>query len=395
MGATLTTVNTITKEIYTGTIQDQLNEEAIGYKRIEKTSDGVTQEVGGKYVTFPIRVRRNQGIGYRNELEALPAAGQQGWASVRVGLKYGYGRLQLSGQTIKLADKNFQAFSSAMELEMTGLKNDIAKDTNRIFYGTTLGTLATVTADAANQITVANAQYLEVGQAIDIVTPAGVVHAANRNLTAVNQATGVCTYDGADASAAVIATDIVVRTGNYGREVTGLASHVTATGALFNVDPAVEPTWAATVNGNAGTPRPLSEGLMITLTDNVRQKGGRVSLILTNLGVRRAYFNLLSQQRRYPSTTDFAGGFTGLAFNNGKEIPVIDDPDAPPNTMYFLDEDKFKIYQESDWDWMQMDGSIWQRVVGFDAYEAVLEKYWELGTSQRNAQAVLQDITEG
>jgi hypothetical protein len=395
MGATLTTVNTITKEIYTGSIQDQLNEEAIGFKRIERTSDGVTQEVGGKYVTFPIRVRRNQGIGYRNELEALPAAGQQGWASVRVGLKYGYGRLQLSGQVIKLADKNFQAFSSAMELEMTGLKEDIQKDTNRVFYGTTLGTMATITADAANQITVANAQYLEVGQQIDIVSIAGTVRAANRSLTAVNQTTGVCTYDGADASASVVATDIVVRTGNYGREVTGLASHVTSTGILFNVDPAVEPTWAATVNANAGVARPLSEGLMITLTDNVRQKGGKVSLILTNLGVRRAYFNLLSQQRRYPSTTDFAGGFTGLAFNNGREIPVIDDPDAPPNTMYFLDEDKFKIYQEADWDWMQLDGSIWQRVVGFDAYEAVLEKYWELGSRQRNAQAVLQDITEG
>lgn len=395
MGATLTTVNTITKEIYQGQIQDQLNEEAIGFKRIERTSDGVEQQVGGKYVTFPIRVRRNQGIGYRNELEALPAAGQQGWASVRVGLKYGYGRLQLSGQVIKLADKNYQAFASAMELEMTGLKNDIAKDTNRVFYGGGTGAMATITAVAtANQVTVSNTQYLEVGQQIDIVSTGGTVRGANRQITALNTTTGVVTYDGADITTDIVG-DIIVRNGDFGREPTGLAAHVTATGALFNVDPAVEPTWAATVNANGGTPRPLSEGLMITMTDQVRQKGGRTSLILAGLGVRRAYFNLLSQQRRYPSTTEFAGGFTGLAFNNGREIPVIDDPDAPSNTMYFLDEDKFKIYQESDWSWMNLDGSIWQRVVGFDAYEAVLEKYWELGTSQRNAQAVLQDITEG
>ena len=72
MPSTLTTVNTITKEVYQGTIQDQLQNETVGLKRIERTSEGVESQVGGKYVTFPIRVRRNQGIGSRNELEALP-----------------------------------------------------------------------------------------------------------------------------------------------------------------------------------------------------------------------------------------------------------------------------------------------------------------------------------
>lgn len=397
MGATLTTVNTITKEIYQGQIRDQLNEEAIGLKRIERTSEGVESQVGGKYVTFPIRTRRNQGIGARNELEALPAAGQQGWASVRVGLKYYYGRLQLSGQTIELASSNYQAFASAMDLEMTGLKNDVAKDANRAFYGTNVGTMATATAAGGpqNTVTVGNTQYLEVGQQIDIATSASnsALIASNRQITAINTTTGVVTFDGAAVTVAV--GNVIVRTGNYGREITGLASSVTATGTLFNVDPAVEPSWAAQVNSNGGTLRPLSEGNMITMTDQVRQKGGRTSLILTNLGVRRAYFNLLSQQRRYPSTTEFAGGFTGLAFNNGREIPVIDDPDAPPNTMYFLDEDKFKIYQDGDWSWMNRDGSIWQRVVGFDAYEAILYKYWELGLNQRNANAVMTDLTEG
>lgn len=400
MGATLTTVNTITKEIYQGQIRDQLNEEAIGFKRIEKSSEGVESQVGGKYVTFPLRVRRNQGIGYRNELEALPAAGQQGWASVRVGLKYGYGRLQLSGQVIELADSNYQAFASAMDLEMNGLKNDLMKDTNRAFYGTNIGTLATLTGanttnNTAQVLAVTGAQYLEVGQQVDIVTSTSnsAIVAQNRQITAINATTGVVTFDGAAVTTAV--GNVIVRTGNYNREITGLAAQVTATGALFNVDPAVEPSWAATVNANGGTARPLSEGLMITLTDQVRQKGGRTSLILTNLGVRRAYFNLLSQQRRYPSTTEFAGGFTGLAFNNGREIPVIDDPDAPPGTMYFLDEDKFKIYQDHDWQWMNRDGSIWKWVVNYDAYEAILNKYWELGNSQRNAHAVLQDITEG
>ena len=400
MPSTLTTVNQITKEIYQGTIQDQLQNEQVGLKRIERTSEGVESQVGGKYVTFPIRTRRNQGIGSRNELEALPTAGQQGWASVRVGLKYAYGRLQLSGQVMELVNENYQAFASAMDLEMTGLKNDLSKDTNRQFYGTNVGAITTASgANTANntfQATpVTGSQYVEVGQQIDIVTSStnSTIVAANRQITAFNVVTGVITFDGAVATTAI--GNVIVRTGNYNREITGLGALVTNTGILFNVDPSVEPKWAAVVNGNGGTTRPLSEGLMITLTDQVRFNGGKTSLILCSLGVRRAYFNLLSQQRRFPSTTTFEGGFMGLAFSNGREIPVIEDVDCPASTMYFLDESKFKVYRAHDWSWMERDNSIWHWVVGFDAYEAVMNQYWEVGINQRNANAVLQDITEG
>lgn len=400
MPATLTTVNAITKEIYQGTIQDQLQDEAVGLKRIERTDEGVVEEVGGKYVSFPIRTRRNQGIGSRNELEALPQPGQQGYANVRIGLKYAYGRVEMSGQAMKLVNKNYQAFASAMDREMKGLKNDLKKDQNRQFYGSNTGTLGTITSAtaAANTFQVlagTGAKYFEVGQQIDIVTSStnSAIVASNRQITAVNKTTGVITFDGAAVATAV--GNIAVRTGNFNREINGLGAIVTDTGLLFNVDPAVEPVWKAVVNANGGTNRPLSEGLMITMTDQIRENGGETSLILAGLGVRRAYFNLLSQQRRYPSTTNFEGGFTGLAFNNGREIPVIDDIDAPHNSMFFLDESSLKVYRPEEWSWMDEDGSVWQRRQGFDAYEATMALYWEMGTDRRNANAVLRDITEG
>jgi hypothetical protein len=393
MPATMATIDAIAKEVYQGKIQNQLQEEAVGYKRIERSSSGVESQVGGKYVTFPLRIRRNAGIGYRAELESLPVGGQQGYISVRVALKYGYGRLRLSGQTMELATENYQAFANAMDLEMTYLKGDIGKDTNRVFYGDGLGTLATLTAGSvgANTATVASTQYLEVGQQIDIVAPVGgVATVSNRQITAIVGL--VITFDGAPATP--VTTNIVVRTGNWNREPQGLASIVKASGTLFNVDPTVQPIWKSIDNNNAGTPRALSEGLMIKMTDDVRVNGGKTSLILTSLGVRRAYFNLLSQQRRYTNTKDFDGGLTGLAFNNGREIPVIEDPDAPPGKMWFLDEKDFKIYRDKDWSFLQKDGSVWKWVHDFDAYECVLKQYWELGIASRNDQGILQDITE-
>lgn len=398
MPATLSTVSAITKEIYTGKIRNQLQDEAVGWKRIQSTSEGVTTVVGGKYVTFPIRVTRNAGIGYRNEGEALQSSGQQGFTSVRIGLKYGYGRVRLNGQLFKLVQSDFQTFASAMETEMTGLKNDIAKDTNRIFYGDGTGTMAVCTGTSSTtSVAVSNAQYLEVGQIVDVLSSNGAsTRVAGATISAITPGTyPAATLTLSDAVTGQVAGDIIVRTGNYGREPNGLGSLVTSTGTLFNVDPATYPQWAATVDSNGGVARALSEGRMITNTDTVRTKGGKTSLILYSLGVRRAYFNLLSQQRRYPSTTTFDGGLTGLTFHNGREIPCVEDIDAPYQTMYGLEEDSFKIYQDGDWEWMDQDDHIWKWVTGYDAYEAILYKYWELGLDRRNANFKLADITEG
>lgn len=401
MGATLATVAAITKEIYEPRIRKQLNDDAVTLKRIQRSSDGVESNVGGRYVTFPIQTRRNSGIGARNENEALPAAGQQGYTAARINLKYLYGRISLTGQTIALVDSNAQAFASALDREVNGIKTDLAKDQNRQVYGDGSGAVAVlVTGAASNTQTVLNAQYLQLGEQVDIIdgttlgNPSPTVKASNRQVTAVNLATNQFTFDG--ATQAVVNGDIVVRTGNVNREWTGLAKIVNNTGTLYNVDPTVEGTWKAEVDSNAGVLRALSEGLMILMADRIRINGGKTSAIYTNLGVRRAYFNLLSQQRMYTGTKDFGGGFTGLSFttDNG-DIPVAVDVDAPPNTMYFLDESEFTLFREEDWSFANMDGNMWQRVIGFDAYEAFLFQYSELGCHRRNAQGVVKDITEG
>jgi hypothetical protein len=402
MGATLATVAAICKEIYEPRVRKQLNDEAKTLKRIQRSSDGVESNVGGRYVTFPIQTRRNAGIGARNELEALPAAGQQGYTSARVGLKYLYGRINLSGPTIKLVDTNAQAFASALDREVNGIKTDLAKDQNRQVYGDGSGAVAVlVTGAAANTQTVLNTQYLQLGEVIDIIdgttlgNPTPTVKASNRNVTAINVATNQFTFDG--ATQAVVNGDIVVRTGNVNREWTGFAKIVANTGTLYNVDPTVEGTWKAEVDSNSGVNRALSEGLMILMADRVYTNGGKTTAIYGNLGVRRAYFNLLSQQRMYSgSSRDFGGGFTGLSFttDNG-DIPFFTDIDAPPNTLYFLNEDEFTLFREEDWSFADMDGSMWQRVIGFDAYEAFLYQYSELGCHRRNSQGVIKDITEG
>lgn len=390
MPATMTTVDAILKEVYGPRLETQLQNEVTALKRIERTSDGVVETVGGKYVDFPIRVSRNHGIGYRAEGGQLPAAGQQGYAEVHVSLKYGYGRVRFTGQLMNLADKNYQAFASAMDREMKFLREDLGKDSARVIYGDGMGLLATL-ADTATSAThaVDNPQYLEVDMKVDVLvkaTGSATGGLTNATITAVN---GSNVTFSASFTAAV--TQGIYRTGNWGLEPMGLSGAIN-TGALFGLTHA---KWQSTIVANGGVPRPLSEGLMIEVCDTVRRQGGKTSVIFTSLGVRRAYFNLLTQQRRYTDTKSFDGGFQGLAFNYGTEVPVVEDVDAPPNKMWFVDEDKFKVYRNKEWHWADDDGNVLKWVTDFDSWEGFMRQYWEVGLSSRNAQALLSDIIEG
>ncbi len=402
---TMTTVDNILKEVYEGQLQDQLQSDTVTLKRIEKSSEGVTHEVGGKYVTFPIRTKRNHGIGARGEMEALPIARRQSYAAARVQLKYLYGSLELSGQTFELADKNFQAFASALDEEMKGLRQSLSKDLNRQAYGTPAGKIATATAAGTTTTFVvadAGAQYLEVGMFVDIFTSADAVRVADAEITAISSAGGNTTVTFTPAAGVATASgDYITRDNSRNKEITGLSSIVAATGSVYNIDPSSEPVWKSYVNSNGGTNRALSEGLMITLVDEVRRQGGGTPTVLfSNLGVRRSYFNLLVQQRRYSNTKEFEGGFSGLAFttDNG-EIPMVADYDCLPNKIFAVNEKELKLYEAGDWSFMNRDGSNWQRVItsagAFDAYSTTLFKYMELGTHRRNAHGLLSDITEG
>lgn len=404
MPATINTITPYLKEVYQGRIREQLNQDVTTLKRITKSGSGVTNEANGKYVTFPVHTRRNSGIGSRLESEALPAPGQQGHAAARVALKYGYGGIQLTGQAISLSDTDAKAFAKVLDNEMTGLKNDVQKDLNRQVYGDGTGAIGTVTSATGplNTLVVGDARLFQLGEVVDIVTLPNTVAVAQRTITAINLTTNTLTLSGAAFSVTV--GQIVTRYGSGpsasgNRELTGFAGIVNATSVIYNIDPAVEPEWTAEVDSNGGTLRAISEGRMIQMADRIRTRGGSTTVIFQSLGVRRAYFNLLSQTRSTVNEQSFKGGFTGLAFTTDKgEIPIVADVDAPLNTQYYINEDALTYYRDEEWHWMDRDGSMWKQVRDvngdYDAYYARLVEYHELGTDRRNTHGKITDITE-
>jgi hypothetical protein len=131
------------------------------------------------------------------------------------------------------------------------------------------------------------------------------------------------------------------------------------------------------------------DGVEAQLADDA---GGALSptIILTTRAIRRKYAEILKADKRFIDWKVMDGGFKVLEFNG---IPMAVDNDAIDGEMYFVYEPSLAIYQMSDLEWMEEDGNVLTKIANYDAYEAILFAYWELGCSRRNVNAVLVDLS--
>jgi len=394
MGVTLSAISDILKNQYLGPIREQLNNDIILLSRLEKDDESVV----GKNFTIPLHIGRNEGIGATTDGGTLPTAGNQSYKETIVPMRYLYGRIQLTGPSMKASRSNEGAFVRALESEMKGLARDLKSDLNRQLFGDGSGRLATCASASTVNITVDSTAKLRVGMKVDILVSAdGSVTAgvAGATITSITSATVFVVNTAPATPASISSTYAVYRAGARNLEIMGLGGIVAdtdpASGALQGLAVASYPVWKASVLTDSAN-RAISESLMQTAIDTVSQAGdGEVSAIYTTFGVRRAYQALLTTDRQYVNTMDLKGGAKAIAYDN---MPIIADKNCPANKMYFIDENALKFYRLSDFDWMQEDGAVLSRVSGSDAYEATMFLYSELGTSARNAHAVLEKITE-
>jgi len=404
MTATLTTVNGILKEVYEGDINDQLESEKILMKRIEQSSDGVFENAGGKYVVFPLRTGRNHGISYRSENVQLADAGRQTYAQAQETLKYGYGRVYLTGPLIELARTNMQSFAVAADREMMGIKDDLSRDENRISWGhfqqsaLTTGIISRVTAGTGPLATVTAPTYglIEPGMVIDLINSGTGLAITNGTARVVSSAVPYSTTFTVSGSPDLTTTTatVIVRTGNYSKEPNGILGLIDSVGTVHNINSATAGNeyWRSVVDSTTTT---LTEAAMIANCDSVRRLSGkRISAIFASLGCRRAYFSLMTSLRRYNEPKEFSGGLIGLAFNYEKEVPVVTDVMAPPSTMVGLTESEITKYRTKPWYFADDDGSVLKYVHNYDAWEALMKQYWQLVTHQRNAHWKMTTVTE-
>lgn len=404
-GLTLSAADAVLKEFYEGPLRKQINDEVKFVTQVTKDKVNFV----GRRAIIPCHMTRNTGIGSRLENEQIPVAGNQGTVDQIVATKAHYGRYRLTRQVISRMDGERGSFIRAASLEADGLKTDTAREYNRQAWGTSDGAIATcgVTALGATVIVLASSTpeqtlvNLAEGMRIDIGTtanPQSIV--ANRGISAVDFTNKTITITGGGIPSATSASNFIFRQGSGGtganqREITGVPTMVSSSGALFGIDPATYWQWASITESNSGTLRPISENLVARAMHRSMNRSGKpVTQLWAEDGVYRAAANVLAAQKRIVNSLDLSGGNKGLEFSaGGDSVALMRDRDAPTNVIFGLAVSEFTEYVNEDWQFENLDGSVMRLATdGSHAFEAIWFKFSELATHRRNAHFLISDL---
>ena len=403
-GQTLSGFDHALKDVYGPRIEEQLSLLNVLSDYIDEDD---SQDWTGRQVVYPIHVGRNEGIGAIGEDEALPQAGRQELALVKIPVKYNYGVFRLTKQVMASSQQSKGAFTRAMDYEMKGVTKDLANDLERQNFGAGRGVLALVNGtQSLNATTTLNvdspygmagsngARFLNPNMNIVVVAPSSSTVEGTFTL-----ASGQTAIASNGASITVSATTNITLSDNA--RIVRWGSTDSASGAVNNLDKERmgllglidDGTYVTTLHNVSRTTWPVFKSPVIASVGNlsldVIQRavdlsdelgGGNFAsngIMFTHHSVRREYLKLLEADRRYMGA-DLRkpdGGTKNAALRRGGEITYGDVPmriakHAPYGTIFGIEKGQVVRYIQIRFEWADEDGSILKWVSRKDTWEA-------------------------
>lgn len=431
------------KTYYLPPLNDQVYRAKVMLNRIEKNSE----HVEGNFAYVPLITGRNPGVGSRKDTAGngpkLPAAGRQSYDSATFKMAYHYGRGKVSGPVMRASKSNAGAFAKALETEMMGLSERLPEDLNRQVWSWGHGRAATLSGNqtTSTNITV-NARAVfgaKIGDRVHFATIAAgatispttettitdiafyatatthtvtLSQASGRTVTAASDAM----YFGAPESStdtenssraqemfgllAVIDSDNTVGAdeglGGAATVAANAGEFIDGTAHFGSIDRATVPIWRGQKLQNpagAGTLRattvPSMEEAFLTYIVNGGKEqslemycspGIFATIGLLHLGDRR--FN------DYKETLE--GGFVAIKWNGR---PIFMDRDCLENSLFFFDMSTIMLLTQTDYELMDEDGKVLNRIPDRDAYEFTLYRDCQIASRKCKPNTWLGDLT--
>lgn len=407
-GALVSTVSNVLKDRYLGPLNRQLNDEVLVHQILGL--DKANIDLDGNRAVVPVHKNRSTGIGARLENETLPASSKQSYDKAVFDLTYQYGRAEFSGQAIQKTKTDAGAFIRVISEELDKLRDDLALDQARQVYGDGTARIVAL-ADTATSAThtIASAEpidkgFLYPGMLVDVGTQANPVLKLTADaIVSVSGTTVVFT-----TSFTAAATDYIFRASNaaassVSKEIDGLQKLVsTAANTVGGIDAstAANAYWD---NGRTNVAGAVSLSQMMIDTNKLNAKGAKNSdlVALTTPGIARRLFETSDFKSNVRFVDDSAGsmqlksGFEKLAFSAGSgTYTLVMDRLAPWGSVFFVDKSRLKVFSPGGWDFLSRDGLTIRWVSDKDAFQAVLFRYYNLGTGRRNTSHVQYGITD-
>ena len=434
-------------------VADGLNHDYVLLDFMSSTKD--TSMVQGKFVQHPVHDGRNMGgVGPVGVGGKLPTPGAQSYTEFQYPIRSVYGRIKFTGLVADASATDIDSWLRAVDSELSGLRDDLARNENRMLHGNGSGIMGEIATGGADNVTqtvlfytglegqatmdsaaVDTTQHIEVGDRVviysdagDDFTPAssGSDHTATVSsktsttitlsrqintgtdtgpfyIVKANDSTSSATY--ADLSASVgfanepMGLNGILSDGDFENTGGGAKNTVyndsgMTSGRFQNLAASGNDFHQCRLLSNSSVKRPLTESL-IQQGLSLVEKGDRGSTdaFICSYGIRDAFADLMLTYRRHVNRTELRAGFSTVAYN---DIPFIPDRDAFPNRLMGIDKSDIRQHcmGSADYRFIDEDGSIYHRLPDEHAYQAAMYRRYTYGVFCRARHLLITDIDE-
>lgn len=377
--------DSILKEFYgSSQIEKQFNDTKIFYKDINKTSEFLAS--GGMYSVRPLHVGRasqtaTRALGNNN----LPVASTFSYKDAHIPLVKHYGRIEVPGEVVKLAEGGAESFVNVFVENVNDQMEANIKDYNIDMLRGSSGELTKVNGAVSNStsVVVDNFNTLRMNMRIDIVNSLGVQEATGVTIVDINETTKTLTLD----TAVTVSDDsIIVREGNYGVSMSGLADAIATSGTYFNIDrgAAGNSFWKGkTITSAQGV---ITDSILTQMKSMASVAGANPKYWLCSDEVADEIYSrlLLPDKKNNEATID--GGYITFSYHG---IPFLREPDDVKGRLVLVDPKLIEIHQGLGFEW----AGEFSKISGKDAIENYIRNYSNMFVRRPNAMPAILGIT--
>ena len=370
----------VLKDEYLPFLKNGINTEADPFLEVIKKSN-ITANSG----RYGARIGIGGGFGMSAERQPTPSAVAPLYEDLTYTSKDAYVDIKLSHKDVTLARNNTGALIDTVADAMDASYEAAKWNVGRMLFGDGTGQLATVTAASTGtykgvtvtELTVDDTTRLIEGLVIDTYTGTTLDNAAVQIVSVDHNTKKILL--GSQVSTAVAANDVLYVQGSKGREITGL-------GAIF--DSNVSTIYGVTKASNAwinpyvvDADNDISD---VVITDAIRlstRRNGKIDMIMAGSAAFNAYEYYMRESsinRNIVENRKFRAGTAGYDILFGDRIATLVRNDfVPANEMWCVDTKQFELRQ-TDWDFVDYQGSPFVLMPDTSVYRALLANYMEL-----------------
>ena len=375
----LTKIEGILKDKYQPALANQINIEPTPFLEMIRK-----EPLTNNRVRMAAPVGLNGGFGFGAEGAATPTASEQRYLDFELEAVDMYVDIQISNKTIALGSSNVSSMINALDAEIQGSYAAAKWNLGRALFGDGTGVLALTTQPTTSStiLPVSDTSKLVEGLLIDvyhgqpITKPSGSYMKAEPcvRILSVDHVNNTVTLDRPVSAGS---SGFLTVQGSLFREITGLGSIFNAGEELYGVNTAENPfilPQTFSLDGNI-----TDMGLYRGIRQAKKYRGANIDLIMLGDAAFEAYQTYMDEHNTHlVDRHKFVGGATGYSILVGdQEVILVNESMIPSNEAWAVDTKSF-ILQQTPWDFLSHQGSIFSLQNGTSVYRALLASYGNL-----------------